>query len=48
MKHFESGFHINGEVRDISNVRLSGSGKDILVFAPNNDSVRLYSEDTVK
>jgi hypothetical protein len=37
----QSGFHINGEVRDIANIRLD-SGKDILVFALNNDSVKLY------
>ena len=32
---------LDGEVRDIEDVRLA-SGKDILVFALNNDSVRLY------
>jgi hypothetical protein len=37
----QSGFHINGEVRDIAEVRLA-SGKDILIFALNNDSARLY------
>jgi hypothetical protein len=37
----QSGFHINGEVRDIADVRLA-SGKNMLVFALNNDSVRLY------
>jgi myo-inositol-hexaphosphate 3-phosphohydrolase len=37
----QSGFHINGEVRDIAEVTLS-SGKNILVFALNNDSARLY------
>lgn len=36
-----SGFHINGEVRDIADVRLA-SGKSILIFATNNDSVRIY------
>ena len=37
----QSGFHVNGEVRDVVNVRLA-SGKDILVFALNNDSAKLY------
>jgi hypothetical protein len=37
----QSGFHINGEVRDIAEVTLA-SGKNILVFALNNDSARLY------
>ena len=37
----KSGFHINGEVRDIAEVRLA-TGKDILIFALNNDSARLY------
>ena len=37
----QSGFHINGEVRDIADVRLA-SGKSILVFALNNDSAKLY------
>jgi hypothetical protein len=37
----QSGFHINGEVRDIAEVRLA-TGKDILIFALNNDSARLY------
>lgn len=37
----QSGFHINGEVRDIADVRLA-SGKKIMIFALNNDSVKLY------
>jgi hypothetical protein len=37
----QSGFHIDGEVRDIADVKLA-SGKNMLVFALNNDSVRLY------
>jgi hypothetical protein len=37
----QSGFHINGEIRDIAEVTLA-SGKNILVFALNNDSARLY------
>jgi len=41
MNDRQSGFHINGEVRDITDVRLA-SGKNILIFALNNDSVRLY------
>ena len=36
-----SGFHIKGEVRDISDVTLA-SGRSIIVFALNNDSARLY------
>jgi hypothetical protein len=41
MNDIQSGFHIDGEVRDIADVTLA-SGKNILVFAINNDSVRLY------
>jgi hypothetical protein len=37
----QSGFYINGEVRDIAELKLA-SGKDILIFALNNDSARLY------
>jgi len=37
----QSGLHIRGEVRDLTDVRLA-SGKDIMIFALNNDSVRLY------
>ncbi|MEI6294384.1 MAG: VCBS repeat-containing protein [Methanomicrobiales archaeon] len=37
----QSGLHINGEVRDIADVKLA-SGKNILVFALNNDSARIY------
>jgi hypothetical protein len=47
LNDIESGFHINGEVRDIAYVRLS-SGKNILVFALNNDSVRLYGTYGIK
>ena len=36
-----SGFHVKGEVRDIAGIRL-GSGKNILVFALNNDSLSIY------
>jgi hypothetical protein len=41
LNDIQSGFHINGEVRDIAEVRLA-SGKDILIFALNNDSAKLY------
>ena len=41
LNSFQSGLHINGEVRDVVNVRLA-SGKGILVFALNNDSAKLY------
>lgn len=37
-----SGFRISGEVRDIKDVKMA-SGKDILVFALNNDSVKIYA-----
>jgi len=37
----ESGLHIRGEVRDLTEIRLA-SRKNILVFALNNDSVTLY------
>jgi hypothetical protein len=36
-----SGFHIKGEVRDIAYIRRE-PGINILVFALNNDSVRIY------
>jgi enediyne biosynthesis protein E4 len=42
MTDIQSGFHIKGEVRDIAEVGLA-SGKNMLVFALNNDSVRLYT-----
>jgi hypothetical protein len=41
LSDLQSGFHINGEVRDISAVKLA-SGKNIFIFALNNDSVKLY------
>ncbi|MBK8881555.1 MAG: VCBS repeat-containing protein [Bacteroidales bacterium] len=37
----QSGLNIRGEVRDIRSLKLS-SGKSILVFAINNDSVKIY------
>jgi hypothetical protein len=41
LNDIQSGLHINGEVRDIADVKMV-TGKNILVFALNNDSVRLY------
>lgn len=43
LNDLQSGFNIRGEVRDISKVRLA-SGKNILVFALNNDSTKVYGE----
>jgi len=37
----ESGLYIRGEVRDINKLRLA-NGENLLVFALNNDSLRLY------
>jgi enediyne biosynthesis protein E4 len=37
----QSGFHVNGEVRDIANIKQA-SGKNIVIFALNNDSVKIY------
>ena len=37
----KSGLFINGEVRDIAQVRLA-YGKDLVLFTLNNDSLRLY------
>jgi enediyne biosynthesis protein E4 len=47
MNDMQSGFYIHGEVRDIADVKRA-SGKNILVFALNNDSVRLYTQFPVK
>ncbi len=41
LSDLQSGFQFRGEVRDMADVRLD-SGKKILIFALNNDSVRLY------
>jgi enediyne biosynthesis protein E4 len=41
MTDIQSGFYIRGEVRDITDIRQA-SGKNLLVFSLNNDSVRLY------
>jgi hypothetical protein len=38
----ESGFFLDGEVRDIAEVTLS-TGKEILLFALNNDSLQIYT-----
>jgi enediyne biosynthesis protein E4 len=37
----QSGLHLNGEIRDIAEITM-GSGKKMLIFVPNNDSLRLY------
>jgi len=37
----QSGFNITGEVRDIADVKLA-SGKMLMIFVLNNDSVKLY------
>lgn len=39
-----SGLWINGEVRDIADVKLA-TGKNILVFALNNDTARIYGNN---
>jgi enediyne biosynthesis protein E4 len=41
LSDLQSGFNIRGEVRDIKRVKLA-SGKEILVFALNNDSTEVY------
>jgi enediyne biosynthesis protein E4 len=41
LNDLQSGLHVNGEVRDISEVKLA-SGKNILIFVLNNDSARVY------
>jgi len=43
----QSGFHVNGEVREITDVRLA-NGKNIVVFALNNDSLKLYGSASGK
>ena len=43
LSDLQSGFHIRGEVRDMADVRLA-SGKNILIFALNNDSVKIISK----
>jgi hypothetical protein len=41
MPNQKSGLFINGEVRDVARVRQA-SGQDLVLFALNNDSLRLY------
>jgi hypothetical protein len=41
LNDLQSGFNIRGEVKDIREVKLA-TGKHILVFALNNDSVKIY------
>jgi len=41
-----SGFNINGEVRDVTDISLA-SGKKILIFALNNDSVKIYGVNDI-
>jgi hypothetical protein len=43
----ESGLYIRGEVRDINKIRLA-NGKNLIVFALNNDSLKLYGFDRNK
>jgi enediyne biosynthesis protein E4 len=43
----QSGLHINGEVRDITEVRMA-SGKKMLIFALNNDSAKMYGYNLKK
>ncbi len=40
----ESGLFLDGEVRDMAQVTLS-SGKEILIFALNNDSLQIYTRN---
>jgi hypothetical protein len=37
----QSGLFLEGEIRDIAQIRLS-SGKKLLLFATNNDSLQIY------
>jgi len=37
----KSGLFLDGEVRDVTQISLS-PGKEILIFAPNNDSLQIY------
>jgi hypothetical protein len=41
LNDLQSGFNIRGEVKDIKEVKLA-SGRNILIFALNNDSVKIY------
>ena len=40
--NYESGLFLDGEVRDVAQIRLS-PGKEILIFALNNDSLQIYT-----
>ena len=42
----ESGFILNGDVKDMSLIRLS-NGKKLILAAVNNDSLRVFSVNTV-
>ena len=37
----KSGIYLDGEVRDMAQISVS-PGKEILLFAPNNDSLQIY------
>ncbi len=39
--NIKSGFNVEGEVRDIVNVKTSG-GKQMLIFARNNAPLKMY------
>jgi hypothetical protein len=39
---YESGLFLDGEVRDVAQINLS-TGKEILLFALNNDSLQIYT-----
>jgi hypothetical protein len=47
LSDIQSGFHLKGEVRDMTEVKLA-SGARMMVFALNNDSVRLYRKTEVR
>ncbi len=41
LNDLQSGFKINGEVRDITDIKLI-SGGNMIIFVLNNDSLKLY------
>ncbi len=43
----ESGLFLDGEIRDVAQVSLA-PGKEILIFAPNNDSLQIYQKSIPK
>ena len=43
LNDIQSGLHINGEVRDIAEIRLA-SGNSLFVYALNNDSAVIYGK----